>query len=306
MDDAGDVVLLHHALEVGEVGDVAVDARERRELLVAQREPQPVVAAPEVIGHDGLAAVEQRAHGPRAEGAECAGHQIAHAPHDANGARSAERRRGGCETMRGNARSRLHPTPARPARVGRRARELQPRRRPAAHDRRAAADRSLRRPRGRRAAAGAPRLLGPVEGDFQLSARVRCTFEGTFDAGALLLWAGERTWAKLAFEVSPQGEPMVVSVITDGRASDDANAFVVEDEAVWLRLSRRGTACALHARLEGDDGWRFVRHFALDAPAARARGLPRRSRRWARARRRASTRSASPRRASRTCARASS
>jgi uncharacterized protein len=123
-------------------------------------------------------------------------------------------------------------------------------------------------PAGAEPQAGAPRLLGPVEGDFQLSARVRCTFDGAFDAGALLLWAGERRWVKLAFEVSPQGEPMVVSVITDGRASDDANAFVVEDEAVWLRLSRRGIACALHARLAGDDGWRFVRHFALDAPAA--------------------------------------
>jgi uncharacterized protein len=121
-------------------------------------------------------------------------------------------------------------------------------------------------PAGGEPQAGAPRLLGPVAGDFQLSARVRCTFAGAFDAGALLLWAGERRWAKLAFEVSPQREAMVVSVITDGRASDDANAFVVEDEAVWLRLSRRGTACALHARLEADEGWRFVRHFALDAP----------------------------------------
>ena len=112
--------------------------------------------------------------------------------------------------------------------------------------------------------ATAPCLLGPVEGDFQLSARVRCTFAGTFDAGALLLWAGERCWAKLAFEVSPQGEPMVVSVVTDGR-SDDANAFVVHDDAVWLRISRLGAACALHARLDGED-WRFVRHFALAAP----------------------------------------
>lgn len=120
-------------------------------------------------------------------------------------------------------------------------------------------------PAGGEPQAGAPRLVGPVEGDFQLSARVRCTFAGAFDAGALLLWAAERRWAKLAFEVSPQGEPMVVSVVTDGR-SDDANAFVVEDEAVWLRLSRRGAACALHARLEGDEGWRLVRHFALDAP----------------------------------------
>ena len=110
----------------------------------------------------------------------------------------------------------------------------------------------------------APRLLGPLAGDFQLSARVRCTFAGAFDAGALLLWAGEEQWVKLAFEVSPQGEPMVVSVATDGR-SDDANAFVVDDGAVWLRVSRLGAACALHARLDGED-WRFVRHFALAAP----------------------------------------
>jgi len=113
------------------------------------------------------------------------------------------------------------------------------------------------------ATANAPRLLGSVEGDFQLSARVRCTFAGTFDAGALLLWASERCWTKLAFEVSPQGEPGVVSVVTDGR-SDDANAFAVHDDAVYLRIARLGAACALHARLDGED-WRFVRHFALAA-----------------------------------------
>ena len=157
-------------------------------------------------------------------------------------------------------------------------------------------------PARRRAAAGAPRLLGPVTGDFQLSARVRCTFAGTFDAGALLLWAGERQWVKLAFEVSPQGEPMVVSVATDGR-SDDANAFVVPDDAVWLRISRIGEACALHARLGGED-WRFVRHLPLPRLTACARASSP-SRRRATAPRPGSTRSASSRSASRTSGRAS-
>jgi regulation of enolase protein 1 (concanavalin A-like superfamily) len=118
-------------------------------------------------------------------------------------------------------------------------------------------------PAGGEPLAAAPRLLGPVEGDFQLSARVRCMFAGAFDAGALLLWTGEYRWVKLAFEVSPQGEPMVVSVVTDGR-SDDANAFAVEDDAVFLRVSRLAQACALHARLDGE-AWRFVRHFPLQA-----------------------------------------
>ena len=127
----------------------------------------------------------------------------------------------------------------------------------------------FRDPAGSEPQTAAPRLLGEVEGDFQLSARVSCTFEGAFDAGALLLWADEARWVKLALESSPAGEPGVVSVVTDG-LSDDANAFAVSGDAAWLRISRLGPACALHARLDGE-AWRFVRHFALAAPdAARA------------------------------------
>jgi regulation of enolase protein 1 (concanavalin A-like superfamily) len=124
----------------------------------------------------------------------------------------------------------------------------------------------FRDPAGSKPQAGAPRLLGPVEGDFQLSARVRCTFASAFDAGALLLWADDERWAKLALEVSPDGEPGVVSVVTDG-LSDDANAFEVAGDAVWLRVSRLGSACALHARHD-DEPWRFVRHFALAVTSA--------------------------------------
>jgi regulation of enolase protein 1 (concanavalin A-like superfamily) len=121
----------------------------------------------------------------------------------------------------------------------------------------------FRDPGGSEPQNGAPRLLGPVEGDFQLSARVTCTFAGAFDAGALLLWADDAHWVKLALEVSPAGEPGVVSVVTDG-LSDDANAFAVESGTAWLRVSRLGSACALHARLD-DEPWRFVRHFPLAA-----------------------------------------
>ena len=57
-------------------------------------------------------------------------------------------------------------------------------------------------------------LLGGLpDGDFQLSARVTAGFASTFDAGVLLLWLDERHWAKLCFEFSPDGEPMIVSVV---------------------------------------------------------------------------------------------
>ena len=119
-------------------------------------------------------------------------------------------------------------------------------------------------PAGGPAELGAPRLMAPVEGDFQLSAYVKPDLRATFDAGALVLHAADHAWVKLALERSPQGEAMVVSVVTRG-LSDDANGRVVAGGAIWLRIARIGEACALHA---ADDGvhWGLVRHFAFPAP----------------------------------------
>ncbi|GAA0340614.1 DUF1349 domain-containing protein [Actinoallomurus spadix] len=111
----------------------------------------------------------------------------------------------------------------------------------------------------------APHLLACAEGDFLLSARVQVGFASTFDAGALLVWLNDRAWAKLAFELSPQREPMVVSVVTRG-TSDDCNSFVVDGDHVWLRVARVGAAYAFHASTDGEY-WRLVRHFTLYASA---------------------------------------
>jgi len=105
-------------------------------------------------------------------------------------------------------------------------------------------------------------LLGvPPDGDFQFSARVTVGFASTFDAGVLLLWLDERRWAKLCFEFSPAGEPMIVSVVCRG-VSDDANAFVVPGRSVWLRVSRIDRAYAYHASLDGK-AWQMIRVFIL-------------------------------------------
>jgi uncharacterized protein len=116
----------------------------------------------------------------------------------------------------------------------------------------------------------AARLLGvPADGDFQFSARVTVDFAATYDAGVLLLWVDERRWAKLCFEFSPAGEPMVVSVVCRDVA-DDANAFVVPHRSVWLRVSRIGRAYAYHASVDGRT-WQMIRHFAMGDEGARAR-----------------------------------
>ncbi|MEU7842984.1 DUF1349 domain-containing protein [Micromonospora sp. NPDC049114] len=114
-------------------------------------------------------------------------------------------------------------------------------------------------------------LLGdlPPEGDFQFSARVSVAFGATFDAGVLLLWRDERCWGKLCFEFSPEAEPMIVSVICRGVA-DDANAFVVPDRSVWLRVSRIGRVYAYHAALDGRT-WQLIRVFGFDGDTSRDR-----------------------------------
>lgn len=120
-------------------------------------------------------------------------------------------------------------------------------------------------PAGSPAFDSAPALLGDVSavGDYQLAARVSVDFAGDYDAGALLLWAGSTSYAKLCFEFSPQRQPMAVSVVTRG-VSDDANGFPVDGNSLWMRISKVSTAYAFHA--SADHGfWHLVRFFDLGA-----------------------------------------
>nr|WSW69941.1 DUF1349 domain-containing protein [Streptomyces sp. NBC_00995] len=114
----------------------------------------------------------------------------------------------------------------------------------------------------------APRLLGTAPaGDFQLIARVRVGFAAAFDAGVLYLHVGDRDWAKICLELSPD-RPTICTVVTRGH-SDDVNSFVVDGDTYWLRLSRTGNAFACHASPDGEK-WTFVRVFALGGPEAAA------------------------------------
>lgn len=111
----------------------------------------------------------------------------------------------------------------------------------------------------------APALLFAPAGDFVFSAKVKLKFKATFDAGVLLVYQNETSWAKLCFEYAPQGFPLVVSVVTKD-TSDDCNSLFLDENATYLRVSRLGRAYAFHHSFDGEE-WHLIRVFALDESA---------------------------------------
>ncbi len=114
----------------------------------------------------------------------------------------------------------------------------------------------------------APSLLFDVLEDFTLSARVQTDAPGTYDAGVLFVYQDDSSWAKLCFERSPQGQMMIVSVVTKG-TSDDANAVVIPGDSVGLRISRLESAWAFHYSVDGSF-WHMVRLFSRGAGSYKA------------------------------------
>jgi regulation of enolase protein 1 (concanavalin A-like superfamily) len=76
-----------------------------------------------------------------------------------------------------------------------------------------------------------------------------------------MVYENPMAWAKFCLELSPQGLPTVVSVVTKG-VSDDCNAFAVNGP-VYLRISKLEQAYAFHVSQDGSN-WNLIRYFKLD------------------------------------------
>jgi uncharacterized protein len=111
--------------------------------------------------------------------------------------------------------------------------------------------------------ANSPLLLFRPAGDFVLSARVTVDFKSIWDAGFLMVYVDDLTWAKFALEVSAYDEPTIVSVVTKG-VSDDCNSALVDGKSIRLRLARTAEAFLLYAAPAGQP-WKLVRNFRLSS-----------------------------------------
>jgi len=85
------------------------------------------------------------------------------------------------------------------------------------------------------------------------------------------VYQDEQFWAKLCFEYSPQGEPMIVSVV-NREVSDDSNSERISGDQVYLRISGLANAYAFHYSVDGVK-WNFVRYFHLGEPEGFLIGL---------------------------------
>lgn len=107
----------------------------------------------------------------------------------------------------------------------------------------------------------APLLLFRPAKDFVLTAKLNVEFGTKWDAGMLMVYADDRNWAKFALEMSVDGEPTIVTVVTR-EVSDDCNSSSIRGGAFWYRIAKIGPAFAFYASPDGHS-WKMIRAFTL-------------------------------------------
>lgn len=105
------------------------------------------------------------------------------------------------------------------------------------------------------------RTLFVPQGDFLLSAKVKVEFASAFDAGVLMIFDNDTSWAKLCFECTPELQPMVVSVVNRD-FSDDCNSVPIDGNEIYLRVGKTDRAFTFHFSTDGKF-WQMVRFFSL-------------------------------------------
>lgn len=107
----------------------------------------------------------------------------------------------------------------------------------------------------------APILLFAPGPDYVLNAKVNVGFHSKWDAGAFMVWADGHHWAKLSFELSPDSQPTMVTVVTRG-LSDDCNSIPIKGDQVFLQVARTGNTYVFYSSSDGHD-WKILRTFDL-------------------------------------------
>lgn len=107
----------------------------------------------------------------------------------------------------------------------------------------------------------APMLLFTPATDYILSVNLRVGFKTKWDAGAFMIWAEDHNWAKLSFELSPEKQPTMVTVVPRG-VSDDCNSIPISGNAVYIQIAK-SAPYVFYSSIDGKN-WQVLRVFNLD------------------------------------------
>jgi uncharacterized protein len=117
---------------------------------------------------------------------------------------------------------------------------------------------------GSRVASAPCALMESTDQAFILGAHVALDGRSTFDAGLIFVRTQPDHWAKFCLELSPDGRPMIVSVVTRG-VSDDCNSVALASPEVFLRVAKTRNTLAFHHSVDGRH-WQLARYFSLGEP----------------------------------------
>jgi len=110
----------------------------------------------------------------------------------------------------------------------------------------------------------APAAVFIPDDTFLLSVQVKVGLHSEYDAGVLIIYENNTTWAKLCLELSPAGKPFLVSVVNN-KISDDTNHMEISNQYVFIRIAGLGKkAYALHYSEDGKH-WNLLRYFSLES-----------------------------------------
>lgn len=109
--------------------------------------------------------------------------------------------------------------------------------------------------------ANAPFYYTELEGDFVFRVQVKPEFADVFDAASIMVIENEMLWAKAAFEKTDFGTQAIVGVVTNS-VSDDANGVNIDQDEVWLQMSRVGNCFSIHYSTDGGNYY-MMRLFTL-------------------------------------------
>lgn len=108
----------------------------------------------------------------------------------------------------------------------------------------------------------APTLLITPDKEYSLSAKVTQHPKSRWDAGALVFFINNSTWAKLCLETTDGAAGLqVVSVVTRGE-SDDSYSIAVQGDSLYMKAARMGQAFAFYVSADGKK-WQLIRAFRL-------------------------------------------